>query len=110
MHSVQCPWCEQLIRRPLSLLSLALCPSCGAPLPQRRHLVSLLHDVTDGRSLFMVLANDRETEGFSALIRFRQGKAELEALGQAPAAHPPIDEEEAEAVAPVGKRVAGGVA
>ncbi len=46
MHSVQCPWCEQLIRRPLSLLSLALCPSCGAPLPQRRHLVSVVQSAS----------------------------------------------------------------
>jgi hypothetical protein len=46
MHSVQCPWCEQLIGRPLSLLSLALCPSCGAPLPQRRHLVSVVRSAS----------------------------------------------------------------
>jgi hypothetical protein len=40
MHAVQCPSCKQLIRRPPSSLSLALCPSCGALFPQRRHVVS----------------------------------------------------------------------
>ena len=42
MHSVQCLSCKQLIERPPSLLSLALCPSCGTPLPRRRHLVSVV--------------------------------------------------------------------
>ena len=42
MHSVQCLSCKQLIGRPPSLLSLALCRSCGTPLPRRRHLVSVV--------------------------------------------------------------------
>ncbi|HEX8664506.1 MAG TPA: ABC transporter ATP-binding protein [Beijerinckiaceae bacterium] len=102
-----------LVKRPdLLVVDGALAPFGEA---QRRSLASLLHDVTEGRNLFMVLPNDRESEGFGALIRFRQGKAELESLERAPApeAAPetlPQIEEEAETVAPVGKRVAGGVA
>jgi hypothetical protein len=46
MHSVQCPRCKNLISRPLSMLSLALCPSCGEPLPQRRHLVSVVRSAS----------------------------------------------------------------
>jgi putative ABC transport system ATP-binding protein len=100
-----------LVKRPdLLVVDGALAPFGEA---QRRHLMTLLHDVTGGRSLFMVLANDRETEGFSALIRFQRGKAELEERAPKPAAGPeprPFIEEEAEAMEPVGKRVAGGVA
>jgi putative ABC transport system ATP-binding protein len=100
-----------LVKRPnLLVVDGALAPFGEA---QRRRLVSLLLDVTGGRSLFMVLGNDRETEGFDALIRFQKGKAMLEERARepesAPEPHPPV-EEEAEAVVPVGKRVAGGVA
>ncbi|HEX8167671.1 MAG TPA: ABC transporter ATP-binding protein [Beijerinckiaceae bacterium] len=104
-----------LVKRPdLLVVDGALAPFGEA---QRRGLVSLLHDVTEGRSLFMVLPNDRETEGCKALIRFQKGKAVLEERERAPEpeseskpeAHPQV-EEEAEAVEPVGKRVAGGVA
>ncbi len=100
-----------LVKRPdLLVVDGALAPFGEV---QRRSLASLLHEATDGRSLIMVLPNDRESEGFGALIRFRQGKAELETLGPprpGPETHPSIDEEEAETVKPVGKRVAGGVA
>jgi putative ABC transport system ATP-binding protein len=97
-----------LVKRPdLLVVDGALAPFGEV---QRRGLVSLLHEVTGGRSLFMVLPNDRETEGFEALIRFQKGKAVLEEREPPkPEVHPPI-EEEAEAVEPVGKRVAGGVA
>ena len=64
----------------------------------------------------MVLPNERETEGLDAVIRFRKGKASLEATASssqsliAPQRVPRSTEEEAETVEPHGKRVAGGVA
>ena len=87
---------------------------------QKRQLLTLLIQVTDGRSLFTVLPNEREIEGLDAVIRFQKGKASLEATAWGPRSsspkspHPPkkspSTEEEAETVEPLGKRVAGGVA
>ncbi|HKH35482.1 MAG TPA: ABC transporter ATP-binding protein [Beijerinckiaceae bacterium] len=96
-----------LVKRPdLLVIDGALAPFGEG---QRRELVSLLLERSTESALFMVLPNERETEGFDALVRFKGGEAEL--LQLKPAAEPPASvQEEFEAVGPAGKRVAGGVA
>jgi hypothetical protein len=53
----------------------------------------------------MVLPHDRDIEGFDLLIRFRDGKMTVDALR--PTAPADQDEEEAVALEPVERRVAG---
>ena len=106
-----------LVKRPdIMVVDGALAPFGET---QKRQLLTLLIQVTDGRSLFMVLPNEREIEGLDAVIRFQKGMASLEATASSPKSsstqepHPPrvaSTEEEAETVEPLGKRVAGGVA
>ncbi|MFL5152939.1 MAG: ABC transporter transmembrane domain-containing protein [Microvirga sp.] len=107
-----------LVKRPdIMVVDGALAPFGET---QKRQLLTLLIQVTDGRSLFTVLPNEREIEGLDAVIRFQKGKASLEATASGPRSSSPEEppsteespstEEEAETVEPLGKRVAGGVA
>jgi putative ABC transport system ATP-binding protein len=95
-----------LVKRPdLLVVDGALAPYGET---QKAELLSLLIQISGGRSLFMVLPNDREAERFDAVIRFEKGKAVI--AERAPREEPEAVEEEAATVEPVGKRVAGGVA
>jgi putative ABC transport system ATP-binding protein len=95
-----------LVKRPdLLVVDGALAPFGET---QKAELLSLLIQISGGRSLFMVLPNDREAERFDAVIRFEKGKAVI--AERAPREEPEAVEEEAATVEPVGKRVAGGVA
>jgi putative ABC transport system ATP-binding protein len=96
-----------LVKRPeILVIDGALAPFAET---HRKRLGGLLIERSRERSLFMVLPNDREIEGFGALIRFKNGRAELEQL-RAPAEPADAVEEEFEAGETAGKRVAGGVA
>jgi len=94
-----------MVKRP-DILSIdgALAPFGEA---QRRDLTKLLLDLAQGRTVFIVLPNDREIEGFEGLIRFHEGKAKLEELsGEAARASTPQGEKTDQAGS---QRVAGGV-
>ncbi|MGO4704574.1 ABC transporter transmembrane domain-containing protein [Microvirga sp. 2MCAF38] len=46
-------------------------------------LIEILLELCEGRSLFMVLANDRQVEAFDILVRFRKGQVTTEERRQA---------------------------
>jgi putative ABC transport system ATP-binding protein len=73
----------------------------------RRELVRWLLARAAEQSLFMVLPNEREIEGFDALIRFEKGKAEIAELAKT--AERASAQEGFEAAEAAGKRVAGAV-
>jgi putative ABC transport system ATP-binding protein len=96
-----------LVKRPdILVIDGALAPFGEG---HRKQLVGMLLERSAERSLFMVLANERETDGFDALIRFRSGRAELVELKALPESRK-SGQEELEPAGTVGKRVAGGVA
>jgi putative ABC transport system ATP-binding protein len=74
-----------------------------------RQILKLLLDLVEGRTLVVVLPNDRDADGFDAVVRLREGRAEVEERGR-PA--PEQDEAPTPAWAEAGmeKKVAGGVA
>jgi putative ABC transport system ATP-binding protein len=47
-----------------------------------RQVLGILLDLFNEASLFVVLPNERDLGGFDAIIRIRQGQAEVEALGE----------------------------
>jgi len=65
-------------------------------------MVEVLFELTEGRSLFMVLPNDRQANGFDVLVRFRDGQI-LTDTRNAPARR-------AETPAPDSQPIAGEVA
>ena len=70
-----------LVKRPdLLVIDGALAPFGEA---RARSLLALLRGMSEERSLFVTLPNDREADRFDALIRFRDGKALLDAPGEA---------------------------
>jgi ABC-type transport system involved in cytochrome bd biosynthesis fused ATPase/permease subunit len=66
-----------------------------------RRVLAMLLEVFEHASLFVVLPNERELIGFDAIIRIRQGQAEVEPLREPdrPPAPDEVDRRE--------KRVAG---
>jgi putative ABC transport system ATP-binding protein len=94
-----------LVKRPdLLVVDGALAPFGET---HRSKLVRFLLETDAKRSLFMVLPNERETEGFDALIRFADAKAEIVSLRTDEKSKAP--DEAFEMAEPAGKRVAGGV-
>jgi putative ABC transport system ATP-binding protein len=95
-----------LVKRP-DILSIdgALAPYGET---QRRELTRLLLEFCERSTLFMVLPNDRETDGFDGLIRFHEGKAELEDRRSGEVRASAARQKE-KTVQPAGKRAAGGV-
>jgi putative ABC transport system ATP-binding protein len=81
-----------------------------APLGETRakQVLTLLLDTSEDRTLCVVLPNDRDVEGFDAIIRFHGARPELEERGPQSSRK---DEAHAPEWATVGKerRVAGGV-
>jgi putative ABC transport system ATP-binding protein len=72
-----------------------------------KHILKLLLDMFQDRALFAVLPNDRDTDEFDAIIRFRNARAELEERAR-PA--PDSDEPPSDWADPgMEKRVAGAV-
>jgi putative ABC transport system ATP-binding protein len=74
-----------------------------------RRILQLLLEFSDGRTLVIVLPNDRDTDGFDAIVRLRDGHAELELRQQ-----PVLEEDQTQpsdwaAIDNREKRVAGGV-
>jgi len=94
-----------LVKRPdMLVVDGALAPFGEA---QKQQLLQLLLESVEDRTLVMVLPHDRATEGFDALIRFRNAQMTMEPLrSMAPAQDAP-DEDEPAAGKPVERRVAG---
>ncbi len=93
-----------LVKQPdLMVVDGALAPFGEA---HAARLLGLLRELFSARSLFVVVPNEAAAKDFDALIRFRDGKAEAEPLGEAPAA-PVLETTEPQQ--PVERRVAGGV-
>jgi putative ABC transport system ATP-binding protein len=95
-----------LVKRP-DILSIdgALAPFGET---QRRDLTGLLLELSEDRTIFVVLPNDRETEGFDGLIRFCDGKAEFEDRRDG-TDHSGGDQRNEKSVRSAGTRLAGGV-
>jgi putative ABC transport system ATP-binding protein len=90
-----------LVKRP----DLLVIDGALAPYDEKRAglLLKLLLDTSKERTLFVVLPNDRQLDGFDAVMRFAGGQVKLETNGREP-------EAAAEPARETPKRVAGGVA
>jgi putative ABC transport system ATP-binding protein len=94
-----------LVKRPdMLVIDGALAPFGEA---QKQQLLQLLLESVEDRTLVMVLPHDRATDGFDALIRFRNAQLTMEALRSTAPAQDAPDEEEPVAGKPVERRVAG---
>ena len=76
---------------------------------QAHRLLGLLRDISAGRALFVVVPNEGAAADFDTVIRFRNGKAEVETRREAEGAPSAAPAEIIEFQKPVGRRVAGGV-
>lgn len=67
---------RSLVKRPdVLVIDGALAPMGEV---RARQVLSFLLDVSKGRSLFAVLPSERDTEGFDAIIRFKEGQVSLD--------------------------------
>jgi putative ABC transport system ATP-binding protein len=99
---------RSLIKRPdILVVDGALAPFGEA---QKQQLLQLLIESVEDRTLVMVLPHDRATEGFDALIRFKNAKMTMEILRPTAPVQAPLDEEKPAASKPVERRVAGASA
>jgi putative ABC transport system ATP-binding protein len=74
-----------------------------------KQILKRLLGLVEERTLVVVLPNDRDVEGFDAVVRLREGRAEIEERGR-PAREPEADRAAGWVDTGEEKRVAGGVA
>jgi putative ABC transport system ATP-binding protein len=82
-----------LVKRP----DLLVIDGALAPFDENRsaRLKRLLLESSQDRSLFMVLPNDRDTDGFDCVMRFQNGSVQLEPASGSARAAPATESERA---------------
>jgi putative ABC transport system ATP-binding protein len=96
-----------IVKRPdIFVMDGALAPFGEA---RAQQILGILLDLFKGQTLFAVLANDRYTDGFDAVIRFRDARAELEPREPSRPAEDQTPSDWADREDRMEKRVAGGI-